>query len=418
MASSDSLRDLLVRGIAAAKGGSKQEARFYLEWLLRRDAPGEMQVDAWWWLSQAADDPAEVRRCIEEVLARDPAHPQARRAQAVLDGRLKPGSVVDADHLPTPLPLPENVTAGERFACSRCGGRLAASADGAWLACGYCGWRRSLASGEAVAEQDFVVAMATARGHRKPKRTRTFRCTACGAPYILAPEMLSLTCPYCGAAHVIEHAGSEELIPPDGILPFQVSDPARSAGVPAREVRTWLGLYLPLWSFDLSGQVPWKGVREDRENRVTETVTGTLLVLERHHLVPASRRLPEGWARSALAYDVSGLRPFQPAALADWPAETYQVPMSDAAVIAHAEVFAEVRERSRREIPPGVQDVGFDSRGFAFDGFRLILAPVWIGLNGESPPRPTIVVNGQSGAAGAEKGRRAAGWLSRLLGTR
>src|SRR3990172_3192364 len=125
MASSDSLRDLLVRGIAAAKGGSKQEARFYLEWLLRRDAPGEMQVDAWWWLSQAADDPAEVRRCIEEVLARDPAHPQARRAQAVLDGRLKPGSVVDADHLPTPLPLPENVTAGERFACSRCGGRLA-----------------------------------------------------------------------------------------------------------------------------------------------------------------------------------------------------------------------------------------------------------------------------------------------------
>src|SRR3990172_5752362 len=164
---------------------------------------------------------------LREVLARDPAHPQARRAQAVLDGRLKPGSVVDADHLPTPLPLPENVTAGERFACSRCGGRLAASADGAWLACGYCGWRRSLASGEAVAEQDFVVAMATARGHRKPERTRTFRCTACGAAYILAPAMLSLTCPYCGAAHVVDHAGSEELIPPDGILPlfFSVSPP-------------------------------------------------------------------------------------------------------------------------------------------------------------------------------------------------
>jgi hypothetical protein len=140
--------------------------------------------------------------------------------------------------------------------------------------------------------------------------------------------------------------------------------------------------------------------------------------LERHHLVPASRRLPEGWARPALAYDVKGLRPFQPAALADWPAETYQVPMSDAAVIAHAEVFAEVRERSRREIPPGVQDVGFDSRGFAFDGFRLILAPVWIGLDGESPPRPTIVVNGQGGAVGAEKGRRAPGWLSRVLGIR
>ena len=418
MASSDSLRDLLVRGIAAAKGGSKQEARFFLEWLLRRGAPEEMQVEAWWWLSQVADDQAEVRRCIEEVLSRDPAHPQARRGKAVLDGRLQPSSLVDADHLPASPALAEDAPAGEKFACPRCGGRLAADADGAWLACGYCGWRRSLANGGAVAEQDFVVAMATARGHRKPMRTRTFRCTACGAPYILAPGSLSLTCPYCGSAYFVEHAGSEELIPPDGILSFQVSDPARTVGEAARDVRTWLGLYLPMWSFDLSGQVPWKGVREDRENRVTETVTGTLLVLERHHLVPASRRLPEGWARSALAYEVKGLRPFQPAALADWPAETYQIPMSDAAVIAHAEVFAEVRERSRREIPPGVQDVGFDSRGFAFDGFRLILAPVWIGLDGGTSPRPTIVVNGQSGAVGAEKGRRAPGWLSRLLGTR
>ena len=418
MASSDGLRDLLVRGIAAAKGGSKQEARFFLEWLLRREAPEEMQVDAWWWLSQVTDDPAEVRRCIEEVLVRDPAHPQARRAKAVLDGRLKPASVIDADHLPTAPALPEDAPGGERFACRRCGGRLAASADGAWLACGYCGWRRSLASGEAVAEQDFVVAMATARGHRKPERTRTFRCTACGAAYILAPAMLSLTCPYCGSAHVVDHAGSEELIPPDGILPFHVSDPARGVGETTRGVRTWLGLYLPLWSFDLSGQVPWKGVRQDRQNGVTEVVTGTFLVLERHHLVPASRRLPEGWARSALSYDVKGLRPFQPAALADWPAETYQVPMSDAAVIAHAEVLAEVHERSRREIPTGVQDVGFDSRGFVFDGFRLILAPVWIGLAGGTSPRPTIVVNGQSGAVGAEKGRRAPRWLSRLRWTR
>ena len=129
MASSDGLRDLLVRGIAAAKGGSKQEARFFLEWLLRREAPEEVQVDAWWWLSQVADDPAEVRRCIEEVLVRDPAHPQARRAKAVLDGRLKPASVIDADHLPTAPALPEDAPGGERFACRRCGGRLAASAD-------------------------------------------------------------------------------------------------------------------------------------------------------------------------------------------------------------------------------------------------------------------------------------------------
>src|SRR3989304_6396481 len=147
MAASESFRDLLVRGIAGAKGVAKREARFFLEWLLRRGAPEEMQVDAWWWLSQVTDDPAEVRRCIEEVLVRDPAHPQARRAKAVLDGRLKPGSVIDADHLPTAPALPEDAPGGERFACRRCGGRLAASAGGAWLPGGRLGGGRARGGG-------------------------------------------------------------------------------------------------------------------------------------------------------------------------------------------------------------------------------------------------------------------------------
>jgi hypothetical protein len=173
-----------------------------------------------------------------------------------------------------------------------------------------------------------------------------------------------------------------------------------------------------MWSFDLSGQVSWTGVREDRENRAPQTESGEILVLETARQVPASRRLSERWAQSALNYHVQGVQAFHPAALADWPAETYQVPMSDAAVRAHAEALAEARERARREIPPGVREVRFDSRGLAFDGFRLILVPVWIGLDRQTAARPTIVVNGQNGAVGAETGRRNPGWLFRILGIR
>jgi hypothetical protein len=99
--------------------------------------------------------------------------------------------------------------------------------------------------------------------------------------------------------------------------------------------------------------------------------------------------------------------------LVDWPAETYQLPMSDAAVIAHAEVFNEVRERARHEIRR-MSNVA-DQEAW-LEAFRLILAPIWIGLDGATTLRPTIVVNGQNGTVGAEKPRRAAGWLSRLLG--
>jgi hypothetical protein len=124
MDDSDSIRDLLVRGVAAAKGGYKDEARFFLEWVLRKDAPEDAKIDAWWWLSQVADEPAEVRRYLEEVLGRQPSHPQARRALAVLDGRLAPSSIVDPDHLPPvlseaegPAREAEQAEASLRFTC-------------------------------------------------------------------------------------------------------------------------------------------------------------------------------------------------------------------------------------------------------------------------------------------------------------
>jgi DNA-directed RNA polymerase subunit RPC12/RpoP len=408
MDESESLRDLLVRGVAAAKAGSKEEARFFLEWALRTASSEEAKVDAWWWLSQVARDTAEARRCLEEVLARQPSHPQARRALAVADGRLAPSEIVDPDRLPA-APAADAAGVAQRFACPRCGGRLAASADALWLNCSYCGWRRSIETGEAALEQDFVVAMATARGHRRPQRTRTFHCRGCGAPFMLSPEMLSLTCPYCASAHVVEHAESEDLVPPDGVLPFGEIEPREAAGRglgdSAPVVDTWLGLYLPLWSFDLSGEILWRGVREEHHGQGRETVTGSFPVLERDHLVPATRRLPEKWARAALVYSCKSLRPFRLEALADWPAETYQIPMSDAAVEAHAEVFARVRERARAEVPPDIRDLRFDSTRFTFDSFRLILAPVWLGLSGRPVPRPIVVLNGQSGAAAAERDR-------------
>ena len=66
---SEGTRDLLVRGIAAAKAKDKDQARFYLEWVLRAEADRQQKVEAWLWLSEISDDPAEKRdfdRCTEK----------------------------------------------------------------------------------------------------------------------------------------------------------------------------------------------------------------------------------------------------------------------------------------------------------------------------------------------------------------
>src|SRR5438477_7937979 len=87
--------DLLVYGVAAAKANSRDEARNYLEWVLRTDADFDQQAEAWYWLSTITDDPVEKRSCLESVLAINPHYGDARRDLAILQGRIKPDQVPD-----------------------------------------------------------------------------------------------------------------------------------------------------------------------------------------------------------------------------------------------------------------------------------------------------------------------------------
>ncbi|MBI3537156.1 MAG: hypothetical protein HY070_06335, partial [Chloroflexi bacterium] len=80
---SDSTRDLLIRGIAAAKAKFIHEARFYLEWLLRDEsASREEQMEAYRYLAEISDDAKQKRDYLEQILAANPSDPDARRALA------------------------------------------------------------------------------------------------------------------------------------------------------------------------------------------------------------------------------------------------------------------------------------------------------------------------------------------------
>ena len=85
----DSIRDLLVRGIAAAKAQDKDEACFFLEWVLRLDPPLDERLEALYWLNEASDNSKKKRDCLEEILARRPTDYRARRSLAVLEGKTR-----------------------------------------------------------------------------------------------------------------------------------------------------------------------------------------------------------------------------------------------------------------------------------------------------------------------------------------
>ncbi len=102
--------DLLLKGIAAAKGGDKERARALLSKVVLEMPESE---EAWWWLAQSVDDPRQREFCAQKILEINPHH---RGAKELLLGTAKspqqPRS--RAEIAPEPRAAQTNATARRR----------------------------------------------------------------------------------------------------------------------------------------------------------------------------------------------------------------------------------------------------------------------------------------------------------------
>lgn len=412
---SDGARDLLVRGVASAKAGESDQARKYFNWCLREDPDVRQQVDAHYWLAKLSPDEVHQREHLTQVLQLEPTHYAARRDLAVLNGELDPDSLIDpnatdAQSTPTPGDIEKR-----RFICPQCGGRMTFQTDTYQLTCSYCGHRshlsEALAQGTAVDESDFIQALVTAKGHLHPVATPTFECDACGSTYLLSPETLSLTCPHCGSTFVIDRRASVDLIPPQGVVPFAVDREAAE-----RHLRRWLadggvrptdsvgglrGIYLPAWTFDLTGEAPYNFERYDGEKWVIED--GSQIIVYNDLPVPASHTIPPSLKDSFFEFDLAAMVEYEPSKLAGWPAETYQIPATDAAMVARWYAIDQAREKAQRNLYGRIRDFRLRSSDLLVAAYRLILLPFWLTGYAVGGHPYHAVINGQTGQVHANQ---------------
>lgn len=423
---SDRVRILLAQGIGAAKAGDVDEAEFYLEWVLRADANRDQEIRAWRWLAEITADPVSKREYVELILANDMGHAWARRQLAILDGRLDEDDIVDPNTLPAAQWEPEKVSA-ERFVCAECGGRMEYAADGMALVCTYCGHKETPeTTTAAIPEEDFIVGLAQANGHRSPITMQSFKCQGCGASYLLDPETISVTCPFCATAYTVEFTESRTIIPPTGIIP-QIVDKDRATTV----FHAWLqqkgvlenartrkpeGLYLPVWTFDLVGELEYKYREYDRKReRYVVRESATSLYYD-DVVVPACSTLSPELVDEFRQFDHDRLVPYDARLLANWPARLYEISMADASIRARSHVVEQERTRVERKLGWGARDLTMNSRSMHIDAYKLILVPVWIIQYTVEDEQFDVVINGQSGAVRGETPRMSAGRLLGMLG--
>ena len=298
---------MLEHAKAAAADGDGDLARSYAEAALASDPDDQQQVEAWLCLARVCPDAMDKQKYLEYALGLEPWNPEVHRGLALLRGDLKPDEVIDPGRA-QPQAAQESRAEAKRYVCHQCGGRMTFDPVDRVVVCAYCGSRTQMPLGDDPApldERDFAVALATARGHSRPVATRSLECQGCGASFLLAPGLLSLSCPYCQSPYVLEAPATRELLTPDGVLAFTNTQEAAHAAIRAwltgkrllAEARTSppAGVYLPVWTFDIGGEISWHAYQNQyQSNRRWQkvSVSGQYPVLYDDLLVPASHTLP------------------------------------------------------------------------------------------------------------------------------
>lgn len=417
--SSDYAKELLRSGIIDAKTGSKDTACRYLDRAIYMAGSHDVLAEAWFWMSEVIDDPTEKRKALENCLSHDLHHTRARRSLAILDGKLKAGDVINPDKLPA-APDGLRETQADRFMCPKCGGRMAFSPDGSSLVCDYCTRQNPLGAGSGTEnEKDFIVAMATMKGHGKPLQEQVFHCNGCGAEFILPPNQISSNCAYCDSPHVVSYEKTNDIIAPNSILPF-VIDQKRATRVliewveknqikPEKKVDLPRGVYLPMWTFDLGGEIDYSGeiveyernaFTGERERKVTR-VEDRYPVMVNDLALPASRKLSQVFMKLLPTFDLSALKEYDPRYLASWLAELYDVPMADASLDARSMAFKKIK----KQMPHLLGNITLtraSSANMLVESFKLALLPVWMTELPFDGREHIILINGQNGTVASD----------------
>jgi len=407
----DYAESLLRSGIIEAKAGQKDTARRYLERTINTSGDFDVLSEAWFWLSKVTDVPTERRTALENCLSIDLRHARARRDLAVLDGKLDEKDIINPDALPTQSTDPTQASV-DRFMCPQCGAKMVFAPDGSGLICEHCTRNQRFVSGREAKEQDFLIAMATARGHSKPVSMQVFHCKGCGAEFILLPGVVSANCAYCDSPYVVSLEKSRELLQPEGVVPqaFNQKQAARllvdwvegNSIKPQGMVAPPRGIYLPIWTFDIGGGISYYGdkyeaneVLQQRASRVVH-IEGEYPVHVNDLPIPASRKIARHVSRLLPTFELEHTKPYDPRYLSNWPAEVYDVPMADASLDARSRAYAQLKRKLPGEIT-SLFNLKTSSATMAIESFKLVLIPVWLTEIPVDGKQVLVLINGQNG---------------------
>ena len=324
------------------------------------------------------------------------------------------------------------------FPCPSCGADLLYEPQDGFLTCPYCGHKEAVAQSTAeVQERPFeqYVRLRPEQMGQLAANALEVQCQNCGAKSLFVPPEVAGRCEFCGVQIVAQPQSADPIMAPEGLLPFSISQKQAGDGL-----RQWLssrwfapnglkhfaqpeaihGIYIPFWVYYTNTTTRYIGQRGDyyyttetyyerdsqgREVQRTRQVrhtrwsdaSGTVPGWFGDLLVPATTSLSSNRLHDLEPWDLERIKPYNPAYLAGFKAQRYQVDLADGFERAK-DLMAPVIERDvRNDIGGDEQQIDQMSTEYFKTTFKHLLLPVYAGAYQFNGKVFQIAVNGRTG---------------------
>ena len=288
----------------------------------------------------------------------------------------------------TPTPASRETVALAKFACPACGGEANWNPGKQKLVCPFCGTESPAPADIAGATREHDLAQglalreASATGWAAQKRQ--VRCQSCRAISVLDPSRQAQNCEFCGSAQLVPYDETAPAFRPESVLPFRVPDGDARDRLRRWFGRLWLapgalkrraltdtvrGVYLPYWTFDARVEADWtaeagyyyyttesyveNGQLRTRQVRQVrwERAAGHVSHFFDDDLVCASVGVHPGLLRGIEPFPTGELKRYDPAYVAGWVVERYQIDLAAAAQRARDAMRAALEALCAQQVP-------------------------------------------------------------------
>lgn len=298
--------------------------------------------------------------------------------------------------------------------CPSCGGTMFFKPGSQSLLCQSCGHKETipeLVSKIAVNEMDFLAAKNTA-SHDWGMEAKLVTCKQCGAETIQNKLQLSGMCPFCGSTTVEAADPEQDIMAPNGIIPFKITedralyifkewikDRFLAPELLARDAQLnkFYGIYVPLFTFDVLTVNRFTG--HYTENNRTLFKCGKFQHQVDDFPVVASKQLCSDKLLLNVIKDfrTREAKPYTPDALAGFPCEHYSVGLNEAWNSVGKEMDFYLKNQANKQEETRFL-MGIDMATDYFNlKYKYLVVPVWINSFYYDNKLYMIVINGQTG---------------------